>query len=577
MGRKPVGLCLAVAALLVCELAALLCYSQVQSGYMTALQEKNVDAFYRGLWRVGGVILFISPVIALHEYTSGVMRMHWRSSLTRRLARSYLGASDNGDRGKNLFYRLTLTGEIDNPDQRICQDVSEFVDTAFRLVEDTVRTFLSILGFAGVLYSISPTICAGVIIYAVLGTVIATKGFGPFLAYFKLERVKQEAGLRYGLIRVRENAESIAFFKGGQAEWSNFSDLFAALMHTMYRSLIVTAGFSMFNRTFHWATFAVAPLLVGPAYLRGEVQFGVISQASMAFNTILGALTLIMDRLESLSDVAVRVRRLEALLLALQRGEDDMETMRQLDDSCIVSREISSEPAVLRLSEVTLKTPPRADVYQQTLCQRLSLELKSGRSLLIVGDSGIGKSSLLRAIAGLWSDGRGVIELCSSEAFFMPQRPYMFLGTLRDQLLYPNVKGIATDAEIEDALRRVNLGDLLEHHSLSDTKEWASLLSLGQQQRINFARVLLRPSVTVALIDEGTSACDAGNEALLYGLLKQRLRSFVSVGHRPALQAFHSDVLWLQKPEVNPSSSASGPTQFSFLSMAEFRQACPPT
>ncbi|CAE8619571.1 unnamed protein product [Polarella glacialis] len=590
IGRRAICLSAVSVILLLAEISCFLYFSKVQGNYMTALQQKDVDGFYHGLWMVGVVIMVISPIIALHEYTGGVLRMWWRSSLTKRLAKSYLSNSGAGQ-SHSLFYRLAISGEIDNPDQRICQDIADFVDVAFRLVQDTLRTFLSIMGFAGVLYSISPMICVYVVVYALFGTLVSALGFGPWIAHFQHKRVRQEADLRYGLIRVRENAESVAFFRGGEAEWSNFSDHFTSLLDTIYKGILVSSGYSVFNRTFHWATFAVSPLLVGPAYLRGEVPFGAISQTSMAFGSIFGGLTLIMDRIESLSNVAVRIRRLQALELALQRGEDNVKAAQLpgfAGKSCIASQELSaSDPAVLRLREVTLLTPPRNEVIQQTLSRQLSLELCGGQSLLIVGESGIGKSSLLRAIAGLWSDGSGHIDLCSRDSvFFMPQKPYMFLGSLRDQLLYPHVRdSITTDAQIVDALRQVNLGSLLDHHNLSDTKDWASLLSLGQQQRINFARVLLRPQVQLALIDEGTSACDPANEAQLYRLLQQRLRSYVSVGHRPALQQFHSHVLWMSQagqpgqagPVAEASSAArqvsSGPTSFRKLTMAEYQQA----
>ena len=390
----------------------------------------------------------------------------------------------------------------------------------------------------------------------------------------------------YDLIRVRENAESVAFFEGGEAEWSKFNTLFSGLLQTVYKSILVTSGFGMFNRSFHWATFAVAPLLVGPAYLRGEVQFGVISQASMAFNIILGAMTLIMDKLESLTDVAVRVRRLEDLELSLRKCQNETQMARMpglAGVKCIASAEPSpNDPAMLRFSEVTLRTPPRQGILQQTLCHNLSFELVGSQSLLIVGESGIGKSSLLRAAAGLWTDGQGTLQLCKREqVFFMPQKPYMFLGSLRDQLLYPHVdESFIQDAELEKALKQVNLGHLLEQHSLSESKEWTSLLSLGQQQRINFARVLLRPDMKMALIDEGTSACDPANEALLYELLGQRLCSYVSIGHRPALQQFHSHVLWLHKPPPGCAASACAPsatepTEIEFMPMAEFQQRNP--
>eukprot|EP00434_Breviolum_minutum_P003032 symbB.v1.2.002665.t2/scaffold138.1/size301272/6 len=184
------------------------------------------------------------------------------------------------------------------------------------------------------------------------------------------------------------------------------------------------------------------------------------------------------------------------------------------------------------------------DVQSKVLFEKLSFDVLENQSLLVVGESGIGKSSLLRAAAGLWKDGIGRIELCErASVFFMPQKPYMFLGSLKEQLLYPHVEHHIPDVAIEDVLQQVRLDDLLLQHGLSEVKDWASLLSLGQQQRINFARVLLRPSISFALMDECTSACDPANELHLYQLLQQRLRGFVSVGHRPSLQDFHSHVL----------------------------------
>jgi len=430
------------------------------------------------------------------------------------------------------------------------------------------------------MYRISPFVCISIIFYALAGTLITALGFGPWIMHYQNECIRQEAGLRYSLIRVRENAESIAFFKGGDAELAHFDELFRRLTATVYRSITVRTGFSVFNRTFHWATFAVAPLTVGPAYLRGEIEFGAIAQAGMAFNTILGGLTLIMNKMESLSNFAVRVRRLHALDEALQR-ESLRAKASQLSGagaSCIASLELPpSSPVVLKLQEMTLRTPPREACFQQTLAERLSLQIDGGQTLLIAGDSGIGKSSLLRATAGLWTDGSGSVSLCGgSSVFFMPQRPYMFVGTLREQLLYPEVnRASVNSAVLEEALREVGLGYLLEQHSLWDSKEWASLLSLGEQQRINFARVLLKRGVRLALVDEGTSACDPQNEARLYSLLQQRVGSYVSVGHRPALQQHHSHVLWLQRPQGAEGLSAPihGPAHASLLPMAEYQQA----
>mmetsp|Transcript_78571 Transcript_78571/g.238366 ORF Transcript_78571/g.238366 Transcript_78571/m.238366 type:complete len:654 (-) Transcript_78571:103-2064(-) len=573
--QRAMALFVTLVLLLLVENAIIIHYSSVQKAYMTALQEKREDGFYHGLRRTALLIVGISPVIALHEYTAGVLKMEWRGALTRRLAQAYLAGA-----GQSVFYRLHLTGEIDNPDQRICQDAADFVEITFSLVQDSIGTVFGVVGFAGVLYAISPAVCLSVVAYALIGTLVTTLGFGPWIMLYQNELIRQEAGLRYNLIRVREHAESIAFFRGGDAEHAHFIRQFAALLRAKYRSIIVHTSFSVFNRSFHWATFAVAPLMVGPAYLRGEVEFGAISQAGMAFGTILGGLTLVMNKMETLSNFAVRVRRLQALDEGLAR-EQARTKASQLSSfagaSCIASVELpTGGPAVLQLRGVTLRTPPRAMAVQQTLAEGLSLQLLGGQSLLISGDSGIGKSSLLRAIGGLWNDGAGRVELCSSSAvFFMPQKPYMSMGTLREQLLYPSVdRPTMGNSMLEDALKEVGLGYLLDHHSLWDAKEWSNMLSLGEQQRINFARVLLQPGLRLALIDEGTSACDPANEARLYGLLRQKLHSYVSVGHRPALRQHHSHALWLRRPQaVQPQAAAQGPASFTMMPMADFQRA----
>ena len=521
------------------------------------------------------VLLTISPIVALREYAAGLLELTWRESLTRRLVGRYL--SDGTASKRQSFYSLTLTGEIDNPDQRICQDVGSFVHTAVSLSQDLVRTFLSVLAFAPTLYAISPTACFGGMAYAILGTLIATQGFGAWLGQYQMRCVQQEAGLRYKLIRVRENAESIAFFEGGEAELSKFNAAFTTLLDTAYQRVLVAVGYGMLNRNFQWATFVVTPVLVGPAYLKGKVEFGVIAQTSMAFNTILNAMTLVMHRLEALSDVSVCVQRLHDLDLALQHCMAERAACKRpgvRGQECINSTEADADSVRVCFRSVTLKTPLRADVTPRVLFGRLSFELLDGQSLLVTGESGIGKSSLLRAAAGLWTNGSGTIQLCDRRhVFFMPQKPYMFLGSLRSQLLYPRIDDrVVSDSELEEVLRRVRLGDLLDRHDLGDTRDWTSILSLGQQQRINFARLLLRPQSQLALMDECTSACDVQSESHLYEHLQKQLRSYVSVGHRPALRKFHSHVLWLRRGEGHLKQPR---TEGIFLPMSEFERSAP--
>ena len=306
----------------------------------------------------------------------------------------------------------------------------------------------------------------------------------------------------------------------------------------------------------------------------GDAPAGVIAQATTAFDVILGSMTVIMDKLYAFSDLGVRTRRLEVLLDALRRAQEKallQQRGKSVGASSIASRDLPEGGHVLlQFSGVTLKTPLHAELGQRTLCQHVSFELLSGKSLLIIGESGIGKSSLLRAAAGLWADGSGTISSCMKHVFFVPQKPYMFPGSLREQLLYPCSEQDTelSDDDLRHVLQQVNLVQLLQQYDLSDRKDWSSLLSLGQQQRINFARLRLRPSLRLALIDEGTSACDLQNEALLYQNLKENLCSYVSVGHRPSLQNYHTHVLWLRS-----SPTSDGSFHCTLLPMSECRSA----
>jgi len=295
----------------------------------------------------------------------------------------------------------------------------------------------------------------------------------------------------------------------------------------------------------------------------------------MAFNIVFASLTLVMSKLNEAADLAIRLKRLNDLKnelgLGVKEGPVDLCNL-DMEGGCGRTRitlheEDEPQRVVLHLQNVTMNIPWRTDGRQQVLLSGLTLQLLQGQSLLVAGPSGIGKSSLLRVIAGLWSEGSGHIQRAGGRSvFFVPQKPYMSLGTLREQLLYPQFENTETitDAAIKEALRKVRLHDLLEHHSLEDSKEWASLLSLGEQQRISFARVLLQKGLRLVLMDEATSACDADNEANLYGCLQHHVSTFLSVGHRPNLRSYHTHVLWMQRP------SEASETTWSYLTMAEF-------
>jgi ABC-type uncharacterized transport system fused permease/ATPase subunit len=536
-------------ALLVCIIAKTwlsVAHSTALKALMTALQERDLVAFYGGLFSVCKLLVLLVPVIGLHALLHEYFATEWRRALTRRLAMAYFA--------RGTVYSLQLRSDIDSPDQRICQETQRVLHNFILLAEDTASSVANFVSFTYVLHQISPLACFCITSYAFLVTVVSTRGFGPRLAKYRQECTKQEASLRYFFIRAREHAESIAFFKGGLRELQRFDDLLGELAKTIYSQKKLIVAFRMLKDTSRWATFALAPLLVGPQYIKGDLEFGAIMQAHVAITAILESMV-VMRRLEIFAALKVqagRIHELEMASLADELAASKVELHENSGDGRM-------SPYVLEIQNLKLKTPATCQTPQHTLIEHLSIQLGHGTSLLVTGDSGIGKSALLRAIAGLWSDGAGSIQHPEQSAlFFLPQRPYMCLGSLRDQVVYPQPAASFTDAEVCDVLKAVKLEHLWKRHGLAVEKNWSQILSAGEQQRLSFARTFLRKGLQLVLVDEGTSACDAENELHIYDMLRQHVPSYVTVGHKSELLQLHTHVLLLQKSLVQLQHGVHG-------------------
>ena len=297
-----------------------------------------------------------------------------------------------------------------------------------------------------------------------------------------------------------------------------------------------TPGF--FTNGYNYLALIVPMLILGPMFMQGRIEYGVVTQAEGAFAQVLMALSVIVAQFEGLSSFAAAINRLGDLWDELD--EYDIEDFRAEREQEIAVNESTQG---LSLNDLTIQTPDR----EKTLTRGLNFTLPPGRSVLIMGDSGSGKSSLLRTIAGLWQSGKGTIERPNiNRLIFLPQRPYLVQGTLREQLVYPKSQDEADDRLIIEALKKVNFIEVLDRveGDLGRIEDWTNILSLGEQQRISFARIFLNKP-QIAFLDEATSALDERNQQLLYRNLLQTGISFVSVGHRSTLKELHDFLIVL--------------------------------
>lgn len=531
------ALLLALALLLLGTTALSVTISYAIRDLMTALSEKDIDAFKNSLWICLGVFIIATPVSTLFDYTRRLLSTFWREWLTRAFLAEYFS--------HRAYFNIGHESDIDNPDQRISQDVASFTSTSLDFLTEILASLIQLIVFIGVLWSISQLLVYLLVAYAALGTIVVVI-FGKKLINLNFLQLKREADLRYGLVHVRNNVESIAFFGGEEREKANIQDrLHQAIQN--FRNLITwQKNLAYFTFGYQYLIQVLPIAIMAPLYFADEIKFGVVTQASGVFATVLAALTLIVTKIESLSQFAAGITRLQTFKTALEHRSGTL-TAEQPHDFATSTESVSEirlmEAPTLAFQNVTIYTPKR----ERKLLIDASMEVQPGSGMIILGPSGSGKSSILRVFSGLWKIGDGTV--CRpplADIFFLPQRPYMILGTLRDQLLYPLVNRNITDHDLAAVLETVNLGNLVERvGGLDITLPWAEMLSLGEQQRLTFARLLLAKP-RYAMLDESTSALDESNESRLYGLLKDSGATYISVGHRQSLLKHHQSSLVLE-------------------------------
>jgi putative ATP-binding cassette transporter len=492
--------------------------------FMTALAEREVGRFFSLVALFGGVFVVLTIVAVFKSFTEERLRLRWRHWLTRHLSDRYLSG--------RAYYRLKARADVDNPDQRLSEDVKTFTEQALALLLILANSTVTLVSFSGVLWSITPWLCLAAVAYAAFGSFV-TVWVGRRLVKLDVQQYRKEADLRYDLIQVRVQAEPIALLAGEADENHRLRRRLGDVVANMKGIIGLTRNIGFFATGFDYMIQVIPLLIVAPLYMRGDVELGTVTQAQMVFMYVMGAFTLIVKEFQRLTTFGAVVERLGLFCEVLDE---------ESDTSAKTPIEAVEDDTRVAFEGLTLTTPKDG----RLLVKDLSVEVRRGESLLIRGPCGSGRTSLLRAAAGLWTAGQGRIARPPlAQVMFLPQHPYLRPGPLRDQILYGSRERKKADDEILALLRELHLEALLGRVGGLDAEhDWSSILSRGEQQQLAFARLLLI-GPRFAFLDEPTSALDKPEANRLYGALSETPITYVSVAADPALADYHDQILEL--------------------------------
>lgn len=499
--------------------------------FYDAIQNKNEPEFWRQLvqiWIPIVAVFIISNI--LETVLVAVFKIRWREWMTHRLTRKWLN--------RGTHYLLQFGNAVDNPDQRVQEDVRKYTETTYSLSIAMIAQVSSLVSFSVILWGLSANLpfpgtefyVPGMLfwialIYAAVGTFVAHL-IGRRLIPLNFEQEKYEANFRYLLARLREYNEPIALLRGEGAEKASLSGRFRHVVRNYLEIIGVAKWLNAFTSFYGMANSVIPIVLLAPFYFLNKVTLGVMFQTASAFGRVDSALSFFIDRYQTLADYKAVVDRLNGFEASIRTAIERRETSR-------IAR-VNVERPDLAIPALALALPDG-----RVIARVAGLTLRAGERSLLVGASGSGKSTLFRAIAGIWPFGEGTIELPAGKSvMLLPQRPYIPIGPLAAAISYPAVEGAHGAEALRTALETVHLPQLKDR--LEEEANWSQILSGGEQQRLAVARALLAKPDWLFL-DEATSALDEPLEQAIYAAIRAALpgTTIVSIGHRSSLNAAH--------------------------------------
>ena len=472
--------------------------------------------------------------VLLTYYLTQRFTIQWRTWLNEQMVEKWTN--------NQAYYKTQYVyNQLDNPDQRIQQDVQSYVSSSISFATGVISAVVSIVAFTIILWGLAgPMTIAGItishaMVYFVFMYVLVTSVFafkiGRPLINLNFANERLTANYRYSLIRIKEYAESIAFFRGEKMEKSVLFQQFDRIIQNVWQMVFRTLKLSGFNFVVSQVSVIFPFIIQASRYFSKQIELGDLIQTAQAFGKVQSALSFFRNSYDDFAGYRAVLDRLTGFHTAIEQANQAANIVIQPTENAV------------EFENLTVNKPTG-----EALIKNLNLHLPQGSSLLIKGPSGSGKTTLLRTIAGLWAYSEGTVRCPQHDVLFLSQKPYLPQGRLIDALFYPQVA--PEDVDLVNAaqiMQQVQLGHLAE--KLTQENDWTSVLSLGEQQRLSFARVLMHKPLA-AFLDEATASMDEGLEDAMYRLLREELpqTTIISVGHRSTLQTHHQQHL-LINPE----------------------------